>query len=336
LDSLEYSTAQEIADTQVRRPHVVILGAGASRAALPVGDPSGKRLPLMNDLVDLCDLREVLSSAGVSTNRNFEDIYSDLSGAGNSKLLVAIGERTEEYFSSLRLPERPTIYDTLVLSLRSKDVIATFNWDPLLYLACWRNHKVAALPNVAYLHGNVAIGYCLEHRKKGFFGTPCSVCGALYKPSPLLYPIKQKGYSADPYISREWNTLRAALQNAFMLTIFGYAAPESDAEALEIMTSAWGDVEDRNFEQTELIDIRPEDELRSTWSSFIHSHHYDIRADFYDSWIALHPRRSCEAAWQQYFEAKFISTNPVPRVETLAELHAWFAPLLEAEARTQD
>ena len=40
-----------------------------------------------------------------------------------------------DYFSSLALPEHPSIYDYLVLGLRPKDVIATFNWDPFLMLA---------------------------------------------------------------------------------------------------------------------------------------------------------------------------------------------------------
>ena len=33
----------------VERPHLVVLGAGASRAAFPDGDKNGKRLPLMAD-----------------------------------------------------------------------------------------------------------------------------------------------------------------------------------------------------------------------------------------------------------------------------------------------
>lgn len=116
-----------------------------------------------------------------------------------------------------------------------------------------------------------------------------------------------------------------------MLTIFGYGAPQSDLEAIEAMTKAWGPVEGREMEQTEIIDIRDEDYLRATWSPFIHTHHYEVQRDFYDSWIARHPRRSCEAAWQQFFEAKFVSNNQVPRAATLGELQAWYSPLLVVE-----
>jgi hypothetical protein len=103
----------------------------------------------MNDLIELCDLGGMLSAAGVATDRNFEEIYSDLSVSSNSKLMAAVNERIGEFFWSLRLPEHPTIYDVLVLSLRPKDIIATFNWDPLLYIACLetiRLHVSLTLP----------------------------------------------------------------------------------------------------------------------------------------------------------------------------------------------
>ena len=38
-----YSREQEIADVRIGRPHVVILGAGASLAAFPDGDRNGRR-----------------------------------------------------------------------------------------------------------------------------------------------------------------------------------------------------------------------------------------------------------------------------------------------------
>jgi hypothetical protein len=119
-----------------------------------------------------------------------------------------------------------------------------------------------------------------------------------------------------------------------MLTIFGWSETASDVEALDIMTTARG--EDRKFERPEIIDIKGETELREKWSAFIHGHHYAIRRDFFGSWIAMHPRRSCEAAWQQFFEKKSVSANPVPRIENLAELQAWFAPLLQVEAANRD
>ena len=42
--------AEEIADTSATRPHVLLLGAGASRAALPGGHRNGVAVPLLRDV----------------------------------------------------------------------------------------------------------------------------------------------------------------------------------------------------------------------------------------------------------------------------------------------
>ena len=45
-----------------------------------------------------------------------------------------------------------------------------------------------------------------------------------------------------------------------MITIFGYSAPKSDVEALDMMKRAWGKVDDRKLEEIEIIDIKDENE----------------------------------------------------------------------------
>jgi len=79
-----------------------------------------------------------------------------------------------------------------------------------------------------------------------------------------------------------------------MVTIFGYGAPKSGTAAVELLRN---DLGDRPVNQIEIIDIRPEAELRDLWDPFIeaHKYHYKIRSNFYDSWIAKHPRRTGEA-----------------------------------------
>jgi len=48
--------------------------------------------------------------------------------------------------------------------------------------------------------------------------------------------------------------------------------------------------------------------------------------------MAGHPRRTGEAYASQFWDAQFITENPVPRgVGTLAELIGWFEPLFEVE-----
>jgi len=67
----ESTIEEEIAEVSMFRPHVVILGAGASRATCPTGDAEGRRLPVMVDLVDVLDLRPLLLKWGINADQNF-------------------------------------------------------------------------------------------------------------------------------------------------------------------------------------------------------------------------------------------------------------------------
>lgn len=331
-DDSEYSIDQEIADVSICAPHVIILGAGASLAAFPRGDRNGRRLPVMSNFVEVVGLEETLAKYGIvySPGDNFEDIYSSLH-LTNKPAANELTSIIEDYFSRLELPDEPTIYDHLVLSLREKDFIATFNWDPFLYQACARNHRAAQMPGVAYLHGSVAVGFCLKDRRKGRNGARCSICSEIFSSTRLLYPIQEKNYNADPFVKAEWEGLKVHMKHAMILSIFGYGAPKSDVEAIRLMKEGWGDVDQRSMEQTEIIDIRPEDELEKSWETFIHTHHCEVHDSFYNSWIGKHPRRSCEAAFQQYYQAKFIDENPIPAGLGFADLYQWISALTNME-----
>jgi hypothetical protein len=150
-------------------PHVVILGAGASRACCPNGDANGNVLPVMADIVSTLKLQELVKDAGHNANENFESVYSAIYKSGNEVLLNQLDAAVRFYFERLTLPATPTLYDYLVLSLRPKDAIVTFNWDPLLPQAYkrWR-HLGAILPEVFYLHGNVDIGIDTDKKVSGF------------------------------------------------------------------------------------------------------------------------------------------------------------------------
>ncbi len=331
---IEKSVADEIADVRNMRPHLVILGAGASKAAFPNGDASGNKLPVMNDFVDIVAINSVLEANGILwEGRNFEDIYSTLASDPSKKdICEDLQSVIYDYFSSLSLPQCPTLYDHLLLSLRGKDVIATFNWDPFLIQAYQRNlGKVATLPTLLFLHGNVATGYCKKDKIHGTRGGYCIKCKQPYSPTQLLYPIKNKDYQSDPEIKEQWTYLEGILRDALFVTIFGYSAPDSDAAAIEILSHAWGNPKDRPFEQIEIIDINDAKILRNNWSRFIHTHHYDIHKFFYESWIANHPRRTIESYFDQYIAAKFIDNNPIPKTLAFDELYQWVASLNEAE-----
>jgi hypothetical protein len=82
---------------------------------------------------------------------------------------------------------------------------------------------------------------------------PCKTCGKPFTPSKLLFPVEKKNYQDDPFIAREWEAIRAYLEACFVLTIFGYSAPTTDVEAMQLLKDGWGPVSDRNMEQTEMI-----------------------------------------------------------------------------------
>jgi hypothetical protein len=121
-----------------------------------------------------------------------------------------------------------------------------------------------------------------------------------------------------------------------MITIFGYSAPKSDVSAIELMKLAWGEIERRELEQTEIIDIKSEDALYNTWKPFMHTHHYDVHRSFYESWIANHPRRTGEAYINQYFYTKFINNNPIPKDLSFSVLWKWLEPLQDVEKQREN
>lgn len=298
-------TVEEFEYYMKNRPHVVILGAGASCAAIPDGDKYGRKISVMSGFIEKLGLEAILSKVDLITeSNNLEDIYMELDERGKeeavceevkNELEVAI----REYMNGFELPDKATIYDFLVLSLTSKDLIATFNWDPFLVQAIGRAQKFTSnIPQVAFLHGNVAVGYCADDNIMGNVGMVCR-CGKRLKPTTLLFPIKNKDYSSDIAISKSWKTLKNALERAYMVTIFGYSAPSSDAEAVSMLKQAWGSVDERKMEEIELIDIRDEETVIESWNQFIHTHHYSFHTSFFDTTLARCPRRSCEATFDR-------------------------------------
>ena len=220
-----------------------------------------------------------------------------------------------------------------MLSLRSKDLIASFNWDPFLIQAVRRCIPIAKPPLCLHLHGNVATGYCVRHERPsiGDRGTKCRQCNEPLVDTRLLFPVAKKNYASDPLIALAWKSVQSAMKNCFLLTIFGYGAPATDAEAVNLMKQGWGDVNERVMEETEIIDIRSEDDLRKTWDPFIHSHHYQTHASFYDSMLGLLPRRSVEMMFRQLVDAEFIEHFPLPKNANWLELRKWAQPFVEQE-----
>lgn len=285
------------------RAHTVILGAGATMAAIPNGDKNGKSSAVMNGMLPKLDLDDLLIDVKLeTTSDNIEDIYSELYLKPEYRsIVVELEKRLYSYFESLELPDEPTIYDYLVLSLTEKDVIATFNWDPLLLQAYVRCHEFTNnLPHILCLHGNVEIGYCEQHREFGTKDAICPVCRKKLPPIKLLYPVKNKDYKNDSYIKGCWDAVDIIIENSYMLTIFGYSAPSSDIEAVSLLKKAWGELEKRQLEEVSIIDIVDENDILDKWDDFIYTHHYRYTNNFFKSYLGMFPRRSCETVFAMY------------------------------------
>ena len=323
------SSARDLEKAIPNLSHVVILGAGASRAAFPDGDRNGRILPLMSDLAEVVGMKTMFQEWGIDYRQNFEVIFSDLHEKNELVKMEQIRNKVESYFRGLELPDRPTLYDHLFLSMSKVDVIATFNWDPLLPLAMQRNMPAfSKFPRVVFLHGNVAIGYCEKDKAYGSAGQSCATCKARYKSLPLLYPVRQKGYREEPFIKSQWDLLQWGMKRASMLTVFGYSSPKADAAAFDLMKNAWKDNVMPEMVETMFI-VGPDqkdEEVEARWKPFIHSHHYQIYRDFYESYIANYPRRTGQAYFAQFYAAKPKKPNPIPRDLGLAELWKWLPP----------
>lgn len=279
------------------RAHTVILGAGATLAAIPQGDKNGNTSSVMHGLIEKLKMTSILNGINLHTrSNNLEDIYSELYTRPECKeVLDQLELKLYDYFSSLELSDEPTIYDYLILSLTKKDAIATFNWDPLLLQAYVRCHRFTNnLPHVFCLHGNVAMGYCSEHKEFGMTSARCPVCRQLLPPIKLLYPVANKDYNANKYIRDCWDATENIIENSYMLTIFGYSAPSSDIVAVSLLEKAWGKLDTRKLEEISVIDILSEKEIVYKWRNFIYSHHYRYTNDFFSSYLGMFPRRSCE------------------------------------------
>jgi hypothetical protein len=319
----------------IQAPHVVILGAGASIAAYKDWGSVGPPLPSMQDLVDVLSLRTLIETKGFNVDGlGFEAFYDDLASSSRDlQLQIEIERRVAEYFGSLRLPGCVTIYDYLILGLRDKDLIASFNWDPFLLQAYMRNEKVGQKrrPRIAFLHGNVSVGICHKDSVTGVNGRSCARCGEPFSPSRLLYPIKHKNYSADRFIKNEWDTLRRYLGRAYYVTVFGYSAPKTDVEARTLMLKDWKENKSLDLAEVDIIDIKPGEEVEASWEEFFVRDHYMVTDNVTNSYIFQHPRRSCDAFASATLMCNPWHDNPFPKFEKLEDLQIWVAPLIVEE-----
>ncbi len=298
----------------------------------------------MKNLIEVIGLSDIVKRLPKNfQKKNFETLYSSIVEHEEfANEVKEIEDRVQKYFQLLELPDVPTIYDYLVLSLRPKDIIATFNWDPFLFQAWSRHRKYADLPYLAFLHGNVAIGYNEKANIFGAVGLKATDSDGILSPTKLLFPVSKKNYQ-DSYLITQWEMLKDFLndKNVKRITIFGYAAPRSDFEAVKILSESWFLNKKRDVEDIEIIDILPPERVEKHWSKFIPSDYYSIKDDYFKSILAFNPRRTSESFFHHSFamteDEAFAESNPVPKdFKTLDEMRLWFKPLIDAEEKKKE
>ena len=288
----------------------------------------------MRDLVNTLELQPILDRVGKFDGNDFESVYSRLAAdPQHGDVKRTVERKVEEHFSALHLPEEATLYDRILLALRPEDAVFTFNWDPFLFDAYARNAGTVDLPEIFFLHGNVRIGICPTHEEQwGRRCTACPTCGEAFRNVPLLYPVQKKNYSRHPYISGSWDSARYFFREALVITIFGYSAPSSDADAVELLKSAWMARSGRTMEHVEIIDIDSKKNLHERWKTFTPTFHLHPIQDFNDSWIARWPRRSREAVYIPMRYGRPCEDFPLSRTKDLTELQAQVREIAKWEA----
>lgn len=336
---------EQMIEIYPQRPHLVILGAGASKDAMPDGDANGKPLPVMSEFISTLNLTDYIGKIeGVPKTDNIEDVYSWL--ANQERFVderIVVENEIREYFSNITLPDTLTKYDLLVLSLRQKDCIATFNWDGLLVQAYQRMQKITTdLPQMVFLHGNVEVGYCPECKTYGYWFAKCHKCGEQLQSVPLLYPVKNKNYQKNEFISEQWKILEDFISKAALITIYGYSAPKTDIEAINILKKAFARLgTPRYFDIIEIIEHPKFDtkNISEAWLdlSEMARNHLKLRRSVFDSYMFRSPRRSLEflhknriaSSWWGESSIKF--TQEDINEDKISVLETKILPLLKNE-----
>lgn len=314
-------------------PHVVIIGAGASIAACRL-DKNGKEASLLKNIHNVLGLTDELKEYNFSDEQmeDFEKLFSYINGKPEYKTLKEKLEHDVfEYFNKLQIPDEPTMYDYLILSLTEKDAIISFNWDPFLIQAYKRNRSVGNLPQLIFPHGNAGVGLCYDCKLKGYANCLCPNCFKELEPMPLLFPIGKKDYNSKPIIVNEWNLAKSVLSRAAGITVYGYSAPVTDVEAVDLMKSANNISNMKDIAPFTIINLQKEkEEQKEKWSEF-----FDVKMSLYcnnleESILWKYPRVSLETVFdailQQHPRAE---SKPFKKFETLQELQEFVKTITE-------
>ena len=314
-------------------PHVVIIGAGASKAACPK-DKNGKSVPLLRNIHEVLGLQEKLKQYGFSKDElaDFELLYSNIYGKKPyAHLQESLESDVRKYFQSLCITDGPTLYDYLILSLTEKDAIISFNWDPFLTQAYRRNINVGNLPHLFFPHGNTGVGLCYDCHTKGYANCLCPKCFSPLTDMKLLFPVGKKNYSDGDIIQNEWNGARSFLNHAAGITIFGYSAPTTDFDAYNLLKSAYTESNITKIAPFTIINLKENElEQKKKWADIYDKHMLQYTDDFEETILWTWPRVSLETMFDAILQQKPRDNQKSFReFKTLEELQSFAKSITE-------
>jgi hypothetical protein len=97
------------------------------------------------------------------------------------------------------------------------------------------------------------------------------------------------------------------------------------------MLDVWAENGARDLAQIDLIDVKRRKEVKRNWQEFIVRDNYAIGNNFFDTYLATHPRRSCDAFAMATLQQSPWKDNNFPKGISLNELQDWVMPLVEEE-----
>lgn len=118
------------------------------------------------------------------------------------------------------------------------------------------------------------------------------------------------------------------------MTVFGYAAPASDAGAVTLLRDAWFARSDRQFEHVEVIDILAASALHERWTHFLPTGHLHTRTDIETSWLNLWPRRTSQALLHSMSTGMACETFAPPQTHDLKQLQQFASDIASHEKQT--
>ena len=286
-----------IKNRRLQDPHVVIVGAGASIAACRL-DKNGMKVPLLKNIHNILGLTDELNKYNFSNEemQDFELLYSNIYNKDMYASLPRYLEKSvRDYFKKLTIPDEPTMYDYLILSLTDKDAIISFNWDPFLMQAYRRNLNVGNLPMLIFPHGNVGMGICEKCHTMGYADTLCTECYNEYQDMPLLFPIGKKDYHKHDIIKYQWKLAKEYLSRAAGITVYGYGVPDTDREAYDLIKEAYSESNIKDIAPFTIINLLSEKQTQmDKWKELLDDKMVDFAEKFEDTILWSNPRVSLE------------------------------------------